>query len=66
MTTWTLQSKYGGQTEVVFNSNYTFNEIYLMFNGIFTTGYLNQSKNNTTFSNQTKSATTIYTNQVKN
>lgn len=66
MTTWTLQSKYGGQTEVVFNSTYTFNELLLMFNGLFTTGYSNQSKNNTSFSNQSKSSTTTYTNQIKN
>lgn len=45
MTTWTLQSKYGGQTEVVFNSTYSFNEISLMFNGLSTTTYTNQIKN---------------------
>jgi len=66
MTTYTLQSKYGGQTNQPFNSNYTFNEINFIFDGYFSTGYSNQSKNASTYSNGTKSTATTYNNQIKN
>lgn len=66
MTTWNNQGKFSGQTGVAFDSTYTFDDMYLEFDGTVRTMWGDQSKSSTSFTNQPKSTITSWSNQTKN
>jgi hypothetical protein len=66
MSTWANTNKYAGQTPRVYDTAKTYDKLGSLYEGIQSTVWSNNNKNNSTFSNTAKSTASVWANQNKN